>query len=476
MSQVPADASSHKDLLLDNARELLSSGQLRSGVSILQDLAPRDPEAGVLFAVCLRHGIGVDKPQPARGIQILLRLAADDYVPAIVEAALQLRCIYHLTGVRDATIPPDEAHSMRLLDRALELEPLNPAALTARGLACLHGRGCSEDVDAAVQCFEAADVQGFVEAKTWLGRAHMGEEMIPHLRERGLAMLKCAAQSNCSFAHLFLAEHFRLKAGIDDEATPHTPVPSMQKAQSSRKRCKLASLADKHELLAASLGAPQGLLNLAEGCRTGDGSSSMNFDIASSFYIQAFDAGCVPAADALGFHLEKGALGQFPDRIDLKEALAWYTKGYELQHAAATLHLGEAYDDGLGTEVDVNNAESLYIEAKRFATNEGERKVADQADDNLARLYLGAVFTASDLHSEDEWRRKLQHAIGSREAKTRENRVSELLQRLSSDSPLQRRSKSVDQRSTTRDAMMLELAQLVGEGSAVRMAAAYTVT
>jgi TPR repeat protein len=193
-------------LRLSEARQLLSRGELEAGVKVLQALAPVNPEASVLFSVCLRHGIGVSAPQPTRGLHILLLLAAAEYVPAMVEAALQLRSLFHISGVHDEVIsPPDDARSLRLLNRALELEPYHSTALNARAIAYLYGRGCPRDVKAAIECFNTAATLGFVEAKTWLGKIYVGQayyvgkaKAIDSV-EKGVALLESAAKSNCSF-------------------------------------------------------------------------------------------------------------------------------------------------------------------------------------------------------------------------------------------------------------------------------------
>jgi TPR repeat protein len=79
--------------------------------------------------------------------------------------------------------------------------------------------------------------------------------------------------------------------------------------------------------------------------RTGNGSKPADFDEATKYYLLAIESGSVPALDAYAFHLEKGGTGLRPDRIDVKRAFDYYQLGAKYRHAAATLHLGEAYGE-----------------------------------------------------------------------------------------------------------------------------------
>jgi TPR repeat protein len=141
---------------------------------------------------------------------------------------------------------------------------------------------------------------------------------------------------SCYQAHLLLAEHYRKKAGIDLESRPSSK--SLSKEQRA-----LTKLADENELQGAIGGYPQAYFDLAEGFSTGNGSQGLCFDKASAYYKIAFDSGYIAAADAYGYHLEQGAIGNCPDRINLEAALFWYMSGFLKKHSAATVHLGEAY-------------------------------------------------------------------------------------------------------------------------------------
>jgi TPR repeat protein len=238
---------------LARARQVISHGALDEGVRLLQHLAPRSPEASHLFATCLLHGIGVADPQPCRALQILRRVARDDYVPALVSAALLLGDMFYITGVRNPGKPDDDL-AISYFERVLMLEPDNAEALCALGLVHLHGRGrYNPDAAKGADLFELAIKRGSNEAKCWLGKLFLLSDVpgwpndIDQARY-GLELLENAAEAGVSDAHLILAENLRSGSNA---------VPKMSNDERLIK-------SEEHELQAALLGSPQGYLNLAE--------------------------------------------------------------------------------------------------------------------------------------------------------------------------------------------------------------------
>jgi TPR repeat protein len=480
----------HQDEELATAQALVGAGREAEGFEILQTLAPCNPDACLLFAICLRYGIGCDTVQPKRAFQIIVDLAHDGYLPAIVEAAILVRSTRHLTGVADFSVPRNDEQSVALLDLALQIEPNNRTALCARGLALLHGQGCKENAEAGQAFLERAVELGDIEAKCWLGRRLVfissytkassktgksrakGYPKPSPSRLRGKKLLVESAAAGFGHAYLNLARLYRdareerhLRYLLDD---------SLDSAE-------MQSKSDYFDLLGGQFGAPAGYCNVAESYSTGTGSFEADFDKACELYTLSFEAGFIPAADAMGFHLEKGGEGLFSDRIDMQKALIWYERGRSKRHGASALHLGEAYDDGIGVAEDPRMAENLYLEARLYAEEASNVEVAEEAFRNLARLYLAHRVMAPDPSSELHWQDKLETAIGIDQARIRHNRVRALLAKISDSgraSLVGRRSRG----STTGDhggasnGYASELRELVGPGSAEKLVAAYACT
>jgi TPR repeat protein len=473
----------HLDEQLALAQALVGSGREAEGFEILQTLAPCNPDACMLFAICLRYGIGCGTVQPKRSFQIIVDLAHDGYLPAIVEAAILLRSTLHLTGVADFSVPHNDEQSVALLDLALQIEPNHGTALCARGLAHLHGQGCEENAETGQALLERAVELGDIEAKCWLGRRLVfissyskssktgksrakGYPKPSASRLRGKKLLDESAAAGFGHAYLNLAKLYRdareqrhLRCLLDD---------SLDSAE-------LQSKSDYFDLLGGQFGAPVGYCNVAESYSTGTGSFAADFDNAL-----AFAAGYIPAADAMGYHLEKGGEGIFPDRIDMQKALVWYERGRSKRHSASALHLGEAYDDGIGVAEDPRMAENLYLEARLYADEASHVEAAEEAFRNLARLYLAQRVMAPDPSSEIFWQEKLETAIGQEQSRIRYNRVRALLAKISDSgrgSLVSRRARG----SSTADhdaqnGYASELRELVGPGSAEKLVAAYACT
>lgn len=461
--------------LLAVARQEISLGHYREGVSGLQRLAIHLPEAAILFAVCLRYGIGVETPQPCRALSIARVYAISGYVPAMIEAGLWLRDTYYLTGVRDDSVVHDEKESNRLLSRALEIDPKNVVALCARGLSLLHGRGCDADIEGGLTLLGQAADGGSAEAKCWLAKHIFGrvtqssasdgnsssassdelefDDLIANCKE----LLESSAKGKFGFSHIGLAELYK------------HPVTSRILFPKGSNRQARKSKIHNYCLQAAANGVAQGHLYLAEGYSTGIGSEGANFDKAVWHYKKAFSMGLVASANAMGWHCEKGGDGHFPDRIDVNAAIEWYALGREGRHGAATLHLGEAHDDGVGRPEDPYMAEQLYVEARKYAETDDEPTVVKEAADNLRRLYLGQSLLATGSAAEQKWHLKLEGAIGKDKSKHLLARVRGLLAKLSHQSRASRGGKLSISSSDLKNDVVLKLERLVGQGCAAKL-------
>lgn len=446
---------------LKEARERLSYGECVEAVSLLQDAAPVLPEASFVLADCYRHGIGVEKAESQRAWFILQRLIAQDYVPAIVLAAYWVRDYYYMTNIRDSSIPKDDKRSFQLLQRALQLQPDNSDALTAYGVALLNGRGCSTSVLGGLQALQAAVELGDVQAYSHLGsyylnsirtllkpRASNSPENQEYARQ-GLKFLYMAAKAGDAFAHASLADVYR------DEK--HFP-PSLLNGRPNKMYRERK--ADEYDLRAAELGLPQGYVNIGEGYATGSGSGGFDFDQAAFYFHRAYHSGIAAAADALGYHYEKGSDKQLADKVKLTAAVAWYERGYELEHAAATLHLGECFDDGIGVKPDPDRAEQFYRDAIAWAKRDDAPGSLSNSRSNLAKLYVGKSFL--DV-SPSEAKQKLVELVGPKEAEAMTKEVSNILTCLGQNkkSP-SRRAKGQNSVPTDSGTLEMRLNDLVG--------------
>jgi TPR repeat protein len=333
----PGDRARFEELTaqLGGARQLLSDGRPAEAAEVLQRLAPVLPEAAVAYVACLRHGIGIPEgPQPVAAWHILEPLADAEYTPAMLAAALWLRNTYFLDGVLDDSIAKDDARSVRLLERMLDLEPRNRVALCALGVARHNGKGCVEDAHAGLQLCLAAAELGEPEAVCWVGKWMLSHRRAIQDRAarqvargelevllRGKHLVHIAADAGVAYAHHVLADLYR------DKDT----LPSLLPKGAARGSQKLAEIADWHDMRGAELGAPIGYLNIGEGFSSGAGARGADFDAACMWYETAVSLGVRSGADALGFHYEKGSDGNAVDRIDLNAAVAWYHRGYELR-------------------------------------------------------------------------------------------------------------------------------------------------
>lgn len=461
---------------LERAQIQIEEGDEEAGVIALRDLAPSDPQACLLYAVALRHGFGTTSPEPLRALKLLLLPGMTEYPPALVQAAEWLSCSYHITAVRDTSVPKDDAVAVQLLDRALELDPEYSAAVFARGMAYMYGRGCPEDVRKAVSLLEKCARLDHVDSYCWLGRWYLfdiSDTGKPKRKSadserlaRGLQYLRTAAARGSGDAHLHLAEFHRHAL----------TTPSMARLLGALPKQRIEELAVEFDLKGAELGSPIGYLNVGEAFATGVGCRKADFDEARKYYELAWDAGVTSAADALGFLYEKGGgmeenLGLWPKRVNYKEAIRWYLSGSKVCNPAATLHLAEAYDDGIGVEVDLDYAEELYHSAIEFAEALSEVSIVGDAQEGLSRLYLARCKTAPHTRAEAMWKQKLEALVGVEEAKSRIRQVGRLLTRLSEHGPTSRRSKDVG--ASHLDSARSELFDLVGEGSGKRLLEAY---
>jgi TPR repeat protein len=477
----------HQAEELERAQALLGCDREKEGFSILQQLAPCNPDAGYLLATCLRYGIGCEQKYPKRGYEIIVALAHDGYVPAILDAAIQVRSTFHISGLADVPVAINDELSVSLLDLVLELEPENATALCARGLAHLYGRGCQLDDAVGLMLLERAIELGDAEAKCWLGgrllfltvptnpQPQSGKLPRPNgniKRERamlrGKRLLDESAGVGCGHACINLARLYR-------DAKGNPQLRCLLECEMNPDEMKAKS--DEFDLLGGQYGAPAGYCNVAESYSTGTGSFPPDFDRASEFYSRAFEDGFVPAADAMGYHLEKGGEGIFPERIDKQRALVWYERGRSKRHCASALHLGEAYDDGIGVAEDPAMAEKLYFEAQCYAIESHSVGVREEAVNNLARLYLAQQVIAPDQTSETYWREKLETAVGLEQSRIRRKRVSTLLAKISefdSKSPVRRRSRGSTMADPAQSSVYInELKELVSQGSAEKLVSAY---
>lgn len=459
---------------LKTARELLSLGNYENAVSLLEDAAPVCSEAAFVLADCYRNGIGVNGPQAMRSWFILDRLCEEGYVPAIVVAAYWIRDSYYLTNVRDTSIRKDDKLSLQLLERALWIEPDNADALCAFGVAYIHGRGCTARVDRGLKALHASVQLGNVSAHFHLGEYHLRlvrdelkQKKVPpdpqaHLYARkGLELLYKAAEAGDALAHNALADVYR-------DANFPTSLLDKRPNKKTREKC-----ADKHDLLAAERGVPCSYVNIGEGFATGSGSMGFDFDQAAFYFERAYQSGVACAADALGYHYEKGSDKQLAEKINLPAAVAWYERGYELEHAAATMHLGECYDDGIGVTPDPLRAEQLYVDAMAWAKRDGDSSCLSAVKSNLVKLYVGRSFLDG---SQGEARAKLVRLVGGKEADVRTKEARGVLTCLSQTTKCPMRRAKAPTASAPEESKTLEskLADLVGEGCARKLISTFT--
>jgi hypothetical protein len=144
------------------------------------------------------------------------------------------------------------------------------------------------------------------------------------------------------------------------------------------------------------------------------------------------------------------------------------------RHASATLHLAEAYDDGIGVEADHVRAEELYVKAKEYAQLDDAESVLEEASEDLIRLYAARTFL--DMAPE-RYVDKLEALVGASKAKSLRLNVEALLQKLAAPKPQARRvAKVLASDAIGVDVLVSvddELRKLVGDGSAERLLEAF---
>ena len=78
--------------------------------------------------------------------------------------------------------------------------------------------------------------------------------------------------------------------------------------------------------------------------------------------LAAAEAGFAEAQCALGNLLYFGKTG----RKDYNQAVYWYEKAVEQNHAEACYRLGGCYEYGMGVEKDIDKANELYAKASQL--------------------------------------------------------------------------------------------------------------
>jgi TPR repeat protein len=461
---------------LASARALLSAGPPEAAVAELQRLAPALPDAALALVACLRHGIGVDAPRPRRAWRLLEPLLEAEYPPAMVVAALWLRDTNELDLVNDRSVAKDDVRSVRLLERVLEIEPANVEAMCALGVARQHGSGCEVDIQAGLELLVCAAKTGHLDAMYWVGMFMMDYRKQIHtakshglpvaeedyaVAKHGLHMLTAVAGFGHPYAHLTLADLCR-----------QGDTPVYLRYQDCRTKEQRRRKADWHEQRAAELGAPRGYLNLALIWSEDLGASDAQLARAVEYFKQAVAGGVVSACDALGFHYEKGGDRGNPDFMDAEAAFAMYLLGHEYGDPSATLHLGEAYDDALGTACDYVRAEELYKKALERAREEGNKGVAGNAHANLVQLYTARILLDG---SPERYMEKLNGTLGEQKASARLRKVGGILGKISEDpKPTRRASKgNAAPAADDPDSVRAKLEEFVGMTSAKKLLEIY---
>ena len=135
------------------------AGELRRTLkAYVEKVAEPEAEALVLYAACLRSGIG-GPPDPAAAAKILQRAAEKNYP----EAMAQLAELYQI----GAGLPADRKKAVDLTLKAAALG--SPRAQVNMGRAYMQGMGVKTDLTAALKYFRLAAETGYPPALRYLG-------------------------------------------------------------------------------------------------------------------------------------------------------------------------------------------------------------------------------------------------------------------------------------------------------------------
>ena len=124
----------------------------------MEKSAEPEPEAMVLYAACLRSGIG-GIPDPAKAAEMLIRAAEKKYP----EAMAQLAELYQI----GAGVPTDRKKALSLTKQAAALG--SPRAQVNMGKAYMQGLNVETDLAKAFNCFQKAGETGYPPALRYLG-------------------------------------------------------------------------------------------------------------------------------------------------------------------------------------------------------------------------------------------------------------------------------------------------------------------
>ncbi|WP_339884073.1 tetratricopeptide repeat protein [Vreelandella maris] len=356
-------------------RELVSVGEYRLGMSLLEDAArqghvkamiylgqalltpenegqPEDPnraerwlseairagsdDARVILGRALVEGqAGLD--DLPRGIRLLEQAAESNHPLALAQLGSLL--------MGDEQVESQPAIAADYLKRGHELG--HPWASQQLGAAYLEGRGVTQDPQRAEELLQNAAAQNQTGAMRLLGEAYLTGDALPLKPSRGKELLTQAAQTGNTTAMTTLGEAY-LDGTL--EGNPSQGIRLLTQA--------------------AEQGDDYAMVLLGRAYREGNGVKRDLYK-AKRWLTRAQEAGHASAADALAYvQRDLGAEGNI-------EALIAAAKN---GHPSAMADLGRAYLDGEGVERDQQQAES-WLEQASQAGHAG-------AAASLGRMYL----------------------------------------------------------------------------------------
>lgn len=256
--------------------------------------------------------------------------------------------------------------ALKDFNRALEFEPVYPAALVALGRLHAAGRGVDRDPALAVQLYEQAADMGYTPGRFHMGYAYLMGEGVEKNLLKAREILTQAADQGHTFAMMSLAASYRKE---------HVATPDPEEARKWYERAYAA-------------GEPKAMLALGYMLAEGEFGEVDAEGALARFHTAAQD-GLAEAHAVLGWAY---LTGKGTD-IDEQTAFKHYKQGAEAGVVSAQLGLGHMLQFGVGSEKDVAAAKRWYEQAARAGMVDAQLRLANllqQSDTKAERL--GAAY------------------------------------------------------------------------------------
>lgn len=165
----------------------------------IDSTADPDPEAMVIYAACLRSGLGGTVPDPAKGAEILRRAAAKKHPEAMAQLAEML---FNGFG-----LPIDRKQAIALYEEAIRLG--SARAMNDYAQLQLFGMYLPADPQAAFQLLSRAAAKNYPPAMRNLGNCYLAGIGIAPDAKKGFELLAKAADAGDGIAAYKLGKLYR---------------------------------------------------------------------------------------------------------------------------------------------------------------------------------------------------------------------------------------------------------------------------